>query len=45
MKQNPYVYMQGPRQEDVARIEKWLGVKVEKKADTKGAKPKVKGKK
>ncbi len=45
VKQNPYVYMQGPRQEDVARIEKWLGVKVEKKADTKGAKPKVKGKK
>ena len=45
VKQNPYVYMQGPRQEDVARIEKWLGVKVEKKADTKCAKPKVKGKK
>ena len=45
VKQNPYVYMQGPRQEDVARIEKWLGVKVEKKADAKGAKPKRKGKK
>ena len=45
VKQNPYVFGQGPRQEDVARIEKWLGVKVEKKADTKGAKPKVKGKK
>jgi NitT/TauT family transport system substrate-binding protein len=45
VKQNPYVFGQGPRQEDVARIEKWLGVKVEKKADAKGAKPKRKGKK
>ena len=27
VKQNPYVFGQGPRQEDVARIEKWLGVK------------------
>ena len=27
VKQNPYLYVQGPRQEDVAQIEKWLSVK------------------
>ena len=27
VKQNPYIHVQGPRQEDVAKIEKWLGVK------------------
>ena len=26
VKKNPYIYVQGPRQEDVAQIEKWLGV-------------------
>ena len=27
VKKNPYIYVQGPRQDDVAQIEKWLGVK------------------
>ena len=26
VKKNPYIYGRGPRQEDVARVEKWLGV-------------------
>lgn len=34
---NPYVYMQGPRQEDVAQIEKWLGVKKTPKKDKDGS--------
>ena len=36
VKKNPYVYMQGPRQEDVAQIEKWLGVKTIPKKDKDG---------
>ncbi len=44
VKQNPYVYVQGLRQEDVAQVEKWLGVKVEKKPDVKDAKSKGKKK-
>ena len=38
VKKNPYVYVQGPRQEDVALIEKWLGVKKVKSEDEKGEK-------
>ncbi|MBR2114844.1 MAG: ABC transporter substrate-binding protein [Prevotella sp.] len=37
VKKNPYVYMQGPRQEDVAQIEKWLGVKKTPKKDKDGS--------
>ena len=37
VKKNPYVYMQGPRQEDVAQIEKWLGVKNTPKKDKDGS--------
>ena len=48
VKKNPYIYAQGPRQEDIVQIEKWLGVKKVKKDDKKiGAAKgqKVKGKK
>ena len=48
VKKNPYIYSQGPRQEDVAQIEKWLGVKKVKKDDKKSETVKgrkVKGKK
>ena len=27
VKQNPYIYAKGPRQEDVVQVEKWLGIK------------------
>lgn len=37
VKKNPYVYMQGPRQEDVAQIEKWLGVIKTPKKDKDGS--------
>ncbi len=37
VKKNPYVYMQGPRQEDVAQIEKWLGVRKTPKKDKDGS--------
>ena len=36
VKKNPYVYMQGPRQEDVAQVEKWLGVKTTPKKEKNG---------
>ena len=45
VKKNPYVYIQGPRQSDVAQIEKWLGVKVVKKEDAKNTKADTKNKK
>ena len=35
VKTNPFIYMQGPRQEDVAQIEKWLGVKTKPIKDIK----------
>ena len=38
VKKNPYIYVQGPRQEDVAQVEKWLGVKKVKSDDEKGEK-------
>lgn len=50
VKTNPYLYGQGPRQEDVAQIEKWLGVKEVKSEkrevkEVKSEKRKVKNKK
>ena len=45
VRKNPYVHVRGPRQEDVVQIEKWLGVKVVKKDETKGIKPTAKTKK
>ena len=48
VKKNPYIIGQGPRQEDVTQIEKWLGVKKVKKDDKKSETVKgrkVKGKK
>ena len=41
VKKNPYIYSQGPRQEDVAQIEKWLGVKKADEDKAKGKKPKA----
>ena len=38
VKKNPYVYQQGPRQEDVAQVEKWLGVMKVKERELKGIK-------
>ena len=38
VKKNPYIYVQGPRQEDVAQVEKWLGVKKVKSDEEKGEK-------
>ena len=38
VKKNPYVYGRGPRQEDVAQAEKWLGVKIVKAPNVKGKK-------
>ena len=38
VKKNPYVYGRGPRQEDVAQAEKWLGVKIVKAPKVKGEK-------
>ncbi len=42
VKKNPYIYIQGPRQEDVNRIEQWLGIKKEKKEEV-STKKKKKG--
>ena len=36
VKQNSFVYAQGPRQEDVALVEKWLGIKVKPKEKKNG---------
>jgi NitT/TauT family transport system substrate-binding protein len=45
VKKNPYIYVQGPRQEDVARIEQWLGVSASPVKEVKSDKKEVKGKK
>ncbi len=41
VKKNPYIIGQGPRQEDVTQIEKWLGVKKADEDKAKGKKPKA----
>ena len=39
VEKNPYIYAQGPRQQDIAQIEKWLGVKKVKSEENRSEKP------